>query len=77
LRKKLEEKYKQLKQVKSTIALDSLLENQSSLLNKFCIGFQKGESNSRVGNNKNLDPKRLVENNSSNKSSNKGKKKHI
>lgn len=51
LRKYLEEKYQQLKQVKSTISLDSFLENQWSPLDRYVLGFQKGESSLYARNN--------------------------
>lgn len=50
---------KQLKMEKSTLALDSLLGIQRSPLDKFSLGFQKGESSLDARKNKKENPRNL------------------
>lgn len=59
---------------KSIVSLDSLLEIQRSTLDKYGIGFKKGESSVHAGKKNKDEPKKLVENNTNSKSENQGNK---
>jgi len=59
---------KQQKMEKRIVALDSLLEIQRSPLDKYGLGFQKGESSLHARKNIKEEPNKPIANNTSNKS---------
>lgn len=61
---------KHLEMEKSTIASKFFLENQRFPLERYGLGFQKGESIFHEGKKNNEELKRPIANNSNNKSSN-------
>lgn len=66
---------KQQKMEKSNVDLDSLLEIHRSPLDKFDLGFQRGESSLHAGQNTKEEPKKTIENNNISKRTNQGNKK--
>ena len=55
---------------KSIVSLDSLLVIRRSTLDKYGIGFKKGDSSVHAGKKNWDEPKKLVENNTNRKSEN-------